>query len=263
MKKQPSFAGFTLIELLVGIVIIGILSALLLTVLTRAKNNADRAQCANNLHQWGIALNTFADDNENYFPDNRTGASVSWCGTNVQAFWEKYLIPLSRTPEDVNRRAHVLFCPTEKWHRGADLLPADTNGYGTQLASGYFYLPYRDASSDEYIAHHANINDATRPWIEKQKLGGPFSKAPVAMDEKQSVEGISGNSTTQKWFGTYGLGSNPTDQIPFSSHARSSGEPFGGNFLFEDGRVNWFKSPQISPALTWDKVSLYFKISDI
>jgi len=249
-----------LIELLVTIAIIAILAALLLTAISRAKQNADRAQCAGNLRQWGIALNTFAGDNENYFPDNRTGASVSWCNSNVQAFWEKYLIPLSRTPENVNRRAHVLFCPTEKWHRGADLLPSYPNDYGPQIASGYFYLPYRDTKSDEYIAHHAKIEDDVLPWMEKQKLGGQFLKVPVAMDEKQAIETISGDSTTLNWFGIYGVGSTPNDQVPFSSHIRSSGEPFGGNFLFEDGHANWFKSSQIGPALTWNSTILYFKI---
>ena len=251
--------AFTLIELLVVIAIIGILAALLLAVLSRTQDRADRAQCASNLRQWGIALNAFAGDNENYFPDNRDGAGVSWCNANVQAFWEKYLIPMVRTPDSINKKYHVLFCPTAKWHRGADLLAPHAFDYGAQLAVGYFYLPYRDPASPAAISHHADFNaGGVQGWVEKKQFGGRFAKAPIAMDEKtsQTVPG----SPVPKWFGIYGIGPASDALVPFSSHIQKSGEPVGGNFLFEDGRVNWFKSSQIEPALVWNDLVMYYKI---
>ncbi len=77
---QRKQTGFTLVELLVVIAIIGILIALLLPAVQSARASSRRLQCANNLKQWGLAMQTY-HHSYSEFPVG----SISDGGTGVNA----------------------------------------------------------------------------------------------------------------------------------------------------------------------------------
>jgi prepilin-type N-terminal cleavage/methylation domain-containing protein/prepilin-type processing-associated H-X9-DG protein len=64
---RPGVA-FSLIELLVAIGIIGILTAMLMPAISRAKGKAYDTKCISNLRQIGIGLSIYADENNGKLP---------------------------------------------------------------------------------------------------------------------------------------------------------------------------------------------------
>ncbi len=73
MPRPTKRAAFTLIELLVVITIIGVLAAMALSALGKTRARGDSARCAGNLRQWGLALQLYIGDYNEYIPRRGQG----------------------------------------------------------------------------------------------------------------------------------------------------------------------------------------------
>jgi prepilin-type N-terminal cleavage/methylation domain-containing protein/prepilin-type processing-associated H-X9-DG protein len=98
-------AAFTLIELLVTIAIVALLAALLLPALSRAKESGRSTACRGNLHQIGLALQMYVQENKDIMPTMHDAA----IGTNFQTNGATINTTLSNQLGSLQ----VLCCPSD------------------------------------------------------------------------------------------------------------------------------------------------------
>ena len=214
--------AFTIVELLVVIAIIALLVSMLFPALRKVREQSVRSQCAQTMHQWAVALGAYAAQHKGAFPDNTRGAQLCWVSPEVKSFVAEFLTVDIHgwRADDPGRdgRQDPTCCPAQFWHRS--VRERQDPGHGTLLL-GYFYLPHQNLMAAGNLGV-ADYTPAGEGWVTRKKFGGPDRHAPVMADMIQCANG-------DGWGGQGEV---------YSSHVKGV-VPTGGNFLFEDGRVEW------------------------
>ena len=108
-RRSPGRQAFTLIELLTVIAIVGILSAILLSVLGTARARANQARCISNLRQLGMGIQLYADEHRQALPIYLAGKSPdeespSWWHRRIQGYLDSKFGTAATKP---------FLCPTD------------------------------------------------------------------------------------------------------------------------------------------------------
>ncbi len=243
LVKTALFRGFTLTELLVVIAIITVLISLLMPAFAALKETNRRLLCMNNLHQLGIAQNTWAEDHDGFFfyttgsvadPDILNVGSINL--TNLQPYLVKSDLLYCPTVLTKNIRVFVNGLPSKP------IQPWATQGI---VASHYGYVRYlrSDSNPNQILMFERPSFVATvfgdvssDVWVNWWRSFITTAGGTLYIDM-----GTGAYYKSDKTF--YAGGMIPTD----TAHGK-----YGHNILLVDGRVQWNSGKLLGPFYPFD-----------
>jgi prepilin-type N-terminal cleavage/methylation domain-containing protein/prepilin-type processing-associated H-X9-DG protein len=194
--------GFTLIELLVVIAIIALLAAILFPVFARARENARRSSCSNNMKQIGVGIAQYVQDFDETYPSH-------WLSNGSQP-WYHAVYPYIKNTQ-------VYQCPSNTLNQTFSF-----GGVSIQR---------------DYICVSTGNGGTSNGVLASQ--GGPFGpdNSPGA-----NLADIPSTATALQVVETYDPNSWAQFDITDLNHGRAfAGHLSTGTFLFVDGHVKALK----------------------
>jgi prepilin-type N-terminal cleavage/methylation domain-containing protein/prepilin-type processing-associated H-X9-DG protein len=246
--------GFTLIELLVVIAIIGILSALLLPALSKARERAQAISCLNNTRQLGLACQLYADDHGNFLPYN-LGMNGSSFRTNIN--WVNNVMTWDLSADNTNP-ATITLAGLGAYSSGNTAIyrcPSDRTLSSIQTGAGWnrrirsYSMNAMLGNAGNFSASGVNINNpGYKQFFKSTQIPRPSEIFAFLDEHPDSIDdGYFLNKAAVVSYGPYtaGYSHNEWTDLPASYHNNSA------SFSFADGHAalhHWTDAGTIRPA---------------